>query len=248
MSSRSSIASATPTANEVSSQPASNQLEDDPTQLRYPLQCCHFDIPIQHARRQTDLELFGPSPRNVSRAKLPLRSLNIRPNYSKNSTIDSHHAATQNTFMAATLAFSLLFSTAVTLNMITHHKFSVSRDLETSFWYSESMVFLRGGDSSMYKRIHPRIVFTGGDARMSVFEGVGLAFETTPGREIQVFPSEFTDVTQLYSIKDSEDFEVASTMERRSFPNHETNEDCSPVSTWQMKSFREFFFASILYT
>eukprot|EP00569_Conticribra_weissflogii_P005168 CAMPEP_0171349042 /NCGR_PEP_ID=MMETSP0878-20121228/32639_1 /TAXON_ID=67004 /ORGANISM="Thalassiosira weissflogii, Strain CCMP1336" /LENGTH=148 /DNA_ID=CAMNT_0011853573 /DNA_START=162 /DNA_END=605 /DNA_ORIENTATION=+ len=148
MSSRSSIASATTKATDVSSQAASNQWEDAPTQLKYPrsVQCCHFDIPIQHARRQNDLELFEPSPRNVSREKPPLRRLNIRPNYSKNSTIDSHHAATQNTFMAATLAFSLLFSTAVTLNMITHHKFSVSRDLEPSFWYSESMVFLRGGD------------------------------------------------------------------------------------------------------
>jgi len=73
----------------------------------------------------------------------------------------------------------------------------------------------------MSKRIHPRIVFTGEDARIGVFEGVGLAFETTPGREIKIFPAEFTDVTQLYSIKDSEDFEVTSTMERRSFPNQQ---------------------------
>ncbi len=240
MSIRSSITWAPKKATDVSSQQVS--WEAVPTQFKCPLpvQNYHFDMPIQQARRQTDLELFEPSPRNVSQAKRALSKLNIKPQHFKNSTIDSHFVATHTTFMAVTLAFSLLFSTAVTLNMITHHKFSVSRDLEQSFSYSGNLLFLRGGNSPS-NRIHPRIFFTGEDARFGVFEGIGLAFETIPGREIKIFPAEFTDVTQLYSIKDSEDFEVASTMERRSFPDHETDKDCSPMSNWQLKSFRELF-------
>lgn len=51
------------------------------------------------------------------------------------------------------------------------------------------------------------------------------------------YPAEETDVTQLYSVANSNDLRL-ETMEMKIFPEHETNEDCIPMSKWQFMSFR----------
>lgn len=52
------------------------------------------------------------------------------------------------------------------------------------------------------------------------------------------FPAEQTDVTQLYSTANSNDIRLG-TMERKFFPEHETDKKCVPMSEWQFMSFRK---------
>ena len=65
------------------------------------------------------------------------------------------------------------------------------------------------------------------------------SFETAPGRKVVIFAPEFSDVTQLYGTKSSDDIAISGSIERKFFPLHETNADCAPMSEWQTKSFRE---------
>ena len=60
---------------------------------------------------------------------------------------------------------------------------------------------------------------------------------TPGGRQLTLYPADFSDVTQLYDAKGSDDAAIAGSMERRFFPRHETNADCVPASAWQTQSF-----------
>ncbi|KAL3786490.1 hypothetical protein HJC23_010656 [Cyclotella cryptica] len=50
------------------------------------------------------------------------------------------------------------------------------------------------------------------------------------------YPAEHTDATQLYGVASSNDI-LLQTMERKFFPEHETNRNCVPMSEWQLMSF-----------
>ena len=52
------------------------------------------------------------------------------------------------------------------------------------------------------------------------------------------YPTEQTDVTQLYGTASSNDVRLQS-MEMKFFPEHETNKNCVPMSKWQLMSFRK---------
>jgi hypothetical protein len=52
------------------------------------------------------------------------------------------------------------------------------------------------------------------------------------------YPAEHTDVTQVYDVTSSNDVRL-KTMERKFFPEHETNKNCIPMSDWQLLSFRK---------
>ena len=67
----------------------------------------------------------------------------------------------------------------------------------------------------------------------------GGAAPPAGGRRVEVLAAEQTDVTQLYDRTSSNDVKVSSSMERRHFPEHETNPECVPMSPWQVESFRK---------
>jgi hypothetical protein len=60
------------------------------------------------------------------------------------------------------------------------------------------------------------------------------------------YPAEQTDATQLYSATNSNDIRLA-TMERKLFPEHETNKNCVPMSEWQFMSFRKYITRALVH-
>ena len=90
------------------------------------------------------------------------------------------------------------------------------------------------GNQKAIRHIHPRVSFIRSDRSTP-----SLSLSSRH-RSVRVYEAEFTDVTQLYSIKSSDDTAVSSSIERKYFPDHEVNHDCIPMSDWQTLSFREY--------
>lgn len=76
-------------------------------------------------------------------------------------------------------------------------------------------------------KIKPRIIFFG-----DRFQPVD--------RKIEQYSAEYSDQTQLYHTKSSDDTLTSTKMEKKIFPNHETNKDCVPLAEWQQLAFRKF--------
>lgn len=87
--------------------------------------------------------------------------------------------------------------------------------------------YLRSKIRSLFKS-EPRIIF------------LGDHFQPIEDRKVEQYPAEYSDQTQLYHTKSSDDTSVATKMERKIFPNHEINEDCVPLAEWQHATFRKF--------
>lgn len=89
---------------------------------------------------------------------------------------------------------------------------------------SEKTNYLRSKIRNLLKA-HPRTIF------------LGDRFRPILGRKIVQYPTEYSDKTQLYHTKSSDDASVSTSMERKIFPNHETNENCVPMSEWQQLTY-----------
>mmetsp|Transcript_50003 Transcript_50003/g.150424 ORF Transcript_50003/g.150424 Transcript_50003/m.150424 type:complete len:294 (+) Transcript_50003:171-1052(+) len=62
---------------------------------------------------------------------------------------------------------------------------------------------------------------------------LGQPFRAVRDKRIELYSAEYTDVTQSYPDADSLDPPTSETMERRTFPEHEFDEDCIPMANWQ---------------
>lgn len=62
---------------------------------------------------------------------------------------------------------------------------------------------------------------------------LGELFDPVPDRRIDMYPAEYSDVTQTYPVADSADPPASESMEMRKFPTHEFDEDCVPMASWQ---------------
>jgi hypothetical protein len=95
--------------------------------------------------------------------------------------------------------------------------------------------YLRSKIRSLFKS-KPRIIF------------LGDHFQPIEDRKVEQYPAEYSDQTQLYHTKSSDDTSVATKMERKIFPNHEINKDCVPLAEWQQSTFRKFPLAKACFT
>lgn len=85
------------------------------------------------------------------------------------------------------------------------------------------------------------------NSRMIYLDGNYNVYDSSPYLHHQMkhrkvldpYPAEQTDVTQLYDTTNSNDVRLER-MERKFFPEHETNANCVPVSDWQFMSFRKY--------
>ena len=216
-----------------------------------PVQQCRLDVRVQQARNQLPLELFEPSPKyyrdkkgfDAYYGRHHHLKFGIKPKNLSNFVENGERNQNSSVLI---VVFSLLVSTAVTLNLIAHQMFMSTHDDgngkygSKAFWHSESIPFFRSTSRSFAKS-HPRVFFDGKGSCGGLFDSAGAFFESIPGREIRLYPAEFTDVSQLYSITSSDDSAISSSMEMRSFPKHESRADCVPMHQWQMKSFRELY-------
>jgi len=65
----------------------------------------------------------------------------------------------------------------------------------------------------------------------------GKEFYAKIDRVLDVDEAEYSDVTQLYPLRDSSDLSIKETLERRTFPSQELENDCEPIAEWQKKSY-----------
>lgn len=113
--------------------------------------------------------------------------------------------------------------------------FAMSGRSGKNIFLSDKASFLRNSHRGLVV-VQPRTFFMGEGA-----ENDGPSFQPTIGRRVVLYAADdFSDVTQLYGIKSSDDEAIAGSIERKFFPMHETNADCVPMSTWQTQSFREY--------
>ena len=91
--------------------------------------------------------------------------------------------------------------------------------------------FRSSGSQHIHATGLPRIICIGNN-----LDNTTTTFIAEVGRTVVLYPAEFSDVTQLYDRKD--DDEIADSVEMKSFPLHETDKDCVPMSPWQTLSFR----------
>lgn len=95
--------------------------------------------------------------------------------------------------------------------------------------------------------IKPRIIYLGESSsspystppttdKNSEEKNQNALFHLKLGRTISLYPAEYTDMTQLYPVIDSSDEALlydGYEMEFRTFPHHESDPDCVPMSEWQ---------------
>lgn len=92
--------------------------------------------------------------------------------------------------------------------------------------------YLRNKIRSLLKS-KPRIIF------------LGDHFQSIEDRKVEQYPAVYSDQTQLYHTKSSDDMSVVTKMEKKIFPNHEINEDCVPLAEWQQSTFRKIHLANL---
>ena len=226
-----------------------------PTGKDIPLQQCRPIMRLQQAREPV-LELFEPSPvqlRYEEADQSPFK-LEVRPKYPSQyprklldaySTEPTHEpkqnrAITQRPFTMFGL-FSFMVLAVASLHLINfgNHsfegiRFNSGRNGKNIF-LSDKSSFIRSNHRNLVRGL-PRTFFMGERA-----DDESPSFQPAPGRTVILYPSEFSDVTQFYDTKSSDDSAIADSIERKFFPMHETNADCVPMSGWQTKSFREYW-------
>jgi hypothetical protein len=111
------------------------------------------------------------------------------------------------------------------------------------------------GEASLRKKspsTYARVLYLGNS--YSLITPPYLNYQNRQRKVMDLYPPEFTDVTQLYSSTSSNDVRLQQTMERKFFPEHETDPYCIPMSEWQSNSFcectpidNEFLYSSMEY-
>ncbi len=188
------------------------------------------DVPLQYSRPNMQqvrdvLEAFELSPENQSR---PL-DVAVRPKYPRQELRvevepnEKHHVVEQKQHRATRRFVGALVS--VVLTAASMHLLIINHVFEGEL-LSKQTTYLRGKLRSLFKA-YPRTFF------------LEDHFQPAKGRKIVQYPAEFSDATQLYGTKDSDDAAIMESMERKFFPEHETNKDCVPMSESQTSNFRK---------
>ena len=222
-----------------------------PLQCRRPNTTGGKSIPLQHCRPNTSapsLELREPSPVHLryEASKFPFK-VAVKPRYPTQELLDRTYAepnqtraATQQRPLTKFGLFSFVVLAVASLHLIQSAPFLqlwATNWIEPHFSNSGQTgmnIFL--SDKASFLRSSRRMLATGQKPR-TVF--LAESFRPASGRKVVLYPADFSDVTQLYDTKSSDDVAIARTIERKFFPKHETNEDCVPMSPWQTMSFRK---------
>ncbi len=200
---------------------------------------------VQHARDSISLELFELSPEQQSRSQLEVA---VRPKYQKQElrgesspeVNKNHHLRAVTRRPLTTFGvFSCTVLSIASLHLIYFGHLSFNGMDSTSNVSTKNRVFSDNRNyfrSSSSQHVHakglPRIICIGNQ-----LDKTTPTFITEVGRRVVLYPAEFSDVTQLYDRKD--DDEIEDSVEMKSFPLHETDKDCVPMSPWQTLSFRK---------
>ncbi|KAL3762177.1 hypothetical protein ACHAWU_000641 [Discostella pseudostelligera] len=196
---------------------------------------------IQQARDPT-LELFEPSPEQHSRSPLEVA---VKPKYprqelrSESSTETNrnrHLRAVTRRPLTTFGVFSCTVLSIASLHLLYFGHLSFEgMDLTSSNVSNKKAVtsdkhnYFRS-NQNVHVKGPPRVICIGNH-----LDNTTPSFVAEAGRNVVLYPAEFSDVTQLYDRKD--DDEIADSVEMKYFPMHETNEDCVPMSPWQTYSF-----------
>jgi hypothetical protein len=185
------------------------------------------DVPLQYSRPNMQqvrdvLEAFELSPENQSRPldvavrpKYPMQELRVANE--KHHVVEPKQHRTTRRFVGALVS--------VVLTAASMHLLIINHVFEGEL-LSKQTNYLRGKLRSLFKA-NPRTFF------------LEDHFQPVQGRHIVQYPAEFSDATQLYGTKDSDDAAIMESMERKFFPEHETNKDCVPMSESQTSNFRK---------
>lgn len=221
-----------------------------PPKQPIPVQYCRsYAGTTQQAGNPPELELFEPSPRFYGRrqttSSFPVRRSRCSIDVEKKTTNDAQSREVQNQRtksrynrrISSAASFSILALTVALLNLINMSARNFSRWTNDRRTNSITLTYISNsfsGNQKAIRHIHPRVSFIRSDRSTP-----SLSLSSRH-RSVRVYEAEFTDVTQLYSIKSSDDTAVSSSIERKYFPDHEVNHDCIPMSDWQTLSFREY--------
>ena len=216
---------------------------------------------IQQARGEPILEVFPPTPeqprynvRNdmspfilTNMPKYPSQELQDCGSTKKNgSKLISHPGSSKNALVvtqrpsATFRLFSFMVLTVASLHLVNlgNHNFAKhpSHTSKGAILDKKSYLMASRYHRGLMKGVKPRTFFMGDRV-----ENDPPSFRPVIGRQVRIYPTEFSDVTQLYDQKGSDDKAIEGTMERKFFPMHETRgSECIPMSPWQKMSFREF--------
>jgi hypothetical protein len=189
------------------------------------------DIPVQQARHQMSevIDSFEFSPDHKDRSyiveevkptKYPSQELRKNKPLSAKPKRDKHRLGRR--FM---IVLAVLIMAVAAMHVVIFHGLGSGGNTR----------YLRSKIRSLFKS-KPRIIF------------LGDHFQPIEDRKVEQYPAEYSDQTQLYHTKSSDDTSVATKMERKIFPNHEINKDCVPLAEWQQSTFRKFPLAKACFT
>ena len=187
------------------------------------------DIPVQQARHQMSevIDSFEFSPDHKDRSyiveevkpnKYPSQELRKNKPLSVKPKRDKHRLGRR--FM---IVLAVLIMAVAAMHVVIFHGLGGGGNTR----------YLRSKIRSLFKS-KPRIIF------------LGDHFQPIEDRKVEQYPAEYSDQTQLYHTKSSDDTSVATKMERKIFPNHEINKDCVPLAEWQLSTFRKFPLAKLV--
>ena len=191
------------------------------------------DIPVQQARHQMSkvIDSFEFSPDHQDRSyiveevkpkKYPSQELRKKkPQISVEPKRDKHRLGRRFISVLAVLIIAV-----AAMQVVTFHSDILSGG-------GAGKRYLRSKIRSLFKS-KPRIIFLGDHFQPS-------------SRKVEQYPAEYSDQTQLYHTKSSDDTSVSTKMERKVFPNHETNKNCVPLAEWQQSTFRKFPLAKLIF-
>ena len=206
---------------------------------------------IQQARGG-DLQSYTPSPEQFTGERPPY-DLAAVPNYPSQELLEPTYAELKKKVndsyqdgkpLALTLTTKFGFFTFMVIIFFGIHlvRFANRMRNQESNYVPDNITFLR--DNS-----HRTLLATSRGTKSSIFfmgdrlEHASPSFAPVLGRKLVMYPSEYSDVTQLYDKKSSSDTKISDTMEMKFFPLHETKgDDCVPMSPWQTMSFRKFIY------
>ena len=194
------------------------------------------DVPLQYSRPNMQqvrevLEAFELSPESrpldvAVRPKYPRQELRVEvePN-EKHHVVEPKQHRTTRRFVGA-LVSVVLTAASMHLLVVNHVFEGILLNSGGDELLSKQTNYLRGKLRFLLKA-HPRTFF------------LEDHFQPVKGRNIVQYPAEFSDATQLYDTKNSDDAAIMESMERKFFPEHEINKDCVPMSESQKSNFRK---------
>ncbi|KAL7545541.1 hypothetical protein ACHAWF_008891 [Thalassiosira exigua] len=212
-----------------------------PVDKSFPLQYCRPYVSVQQARRPAP-ELFEPFPVHLRFDEdhhSPLRLVD-KPKYPRADLLNGHGAQIRGGYQRRLTLFGL-FSLLILGVASMHLIYFGNRSFQgirsntgtggRNAFFSDKASFFSTRRRNLVQG-KPRIAFMDRSA-----DHDSSLYQAASGRKVALYPAEFSDVTQLYSLKSSDDSAIDGTMELKFFPTHETDENCVPMSPWQMESF-----------